>query len=49
LTAAYAPFVHENTEANFQKPGSKAKFLEDPFKESVDRTLAIIREEAQIR
>ena len=32
-TADYALPVHEMTEATFQRPGAKAKFLEDPVRE----------------
>jgi hypothetical protein len=45
LTASYAPFVHENVEAHFQKPGSKAKFVEDPLKRNAERIVEIIAEE----
>lgn len=48
LTAMYAPYVHEMVEANFQKPGSKAKFLEDPLKRNEKRVLEIIAEETKI-
>lgn len=48
LTASYAPFVHEGVGKRFKRPGSKAKFLEDPLKRNADEfgpTIAIyIRE-----
>ena len=45
LTASYAPYVHENVGANFQKAGTKAKFLEDPIKDSERETLRILHDE----
>jgi hypothetical protein len=45
LTAYYAPYVHEMVGANFRKPGSKAKFLEDPVKQNERRVLDYIRRE----
>lgn len=33
LNANYAAYVHENVGANFKKPGTQAKFLEQPLKE----------------
>jgi len=42
LTASYAVYVHEMVDANFQKPGSKAKFLEDPIKALSGTLVAII-------
>lgn len=32
LMASYAPYVHEMVGANFTKPGTQAKFLEQPLK-----------------
>ena len=49
LTANYAPYVHEMVGANFQKPGAKAKFVEDPLKRNERRILEIIAQEAKIR
>lgn len=34
-TAAYAPYVHENTDAKHKHP-TKAKFLEDPVNNAID-------------
>lgn len=48
LTSNYAVFVHENVEANFQKPGSKAKFLEDPLKRNEKNIAEIIAQESKI-
>lgn len=42
LTSSYAIYVHENLEASFQKPGSKAKFLEDPVKRNEQNIIQII-------
>lgn len=36
-TANYSVYVHEMVGANFQRPGSKAKFLEGPLRENSDK------------
>jgi hypothetical protein len=48
LTAFYAPYVHENVEANFQKPGATAKFLERPLREEVDGAAMDIRRQVKV-
>lgn len=47
FTADYAPHVHENTKANFNAPGTKAKFLEEPIIENSDGILQIIKQQAK--
>lgn len=42
LTEDYAPPVHEMVGANFKKPGSKAKFLEDPLKRNTGKITEFI-------
>lgn len=49
FTAKYAPFVHEKTTANFQSPGTQAKFLEEPIMQNADRLLKIVAQEAKIK
>ena len=48
-TAAYAPFVHEMTDAKFKKPKAKAKFLEDPLKENTQEILKILKDNIKIK
>jgi len=48
LTSSYAVYVHENVEATFQKPESKAKFVEDPLKRNEKKIVEIIAEEMRL-
>lgn len=41
-TANYAIYVHENVGANFQRPGSQAKFLETPLRENSKKYVGIV-------
>jgi len=47
-TAAYAPFVHENTEASFRKPGSCAKFLERAVAESHRWVVQVLKQSGKV-
>lgn len=44
-TAFYGIYVHENLEANFQRPGARAKWLELALKERQSETIKIIADE----
>jgi len=48
FTASYAWWVHENVGANFQRPGSGAKFFESALKRNTDTILAKVRAFAKI-
>lgn len=43
FSARYAPIVHEALDVVFQRPGAKAKFLEDAIKANVSRIIKIIK------
>ena len=49
FTANYAWYVHEMVGANFQRPGSGAKFFEAALKREKKEMLAVIQEEAKIK
>lgn len=49
FSAYYAPYVHENMEAKFQRPGAGPKFLEAALKNNKDIILKTIKESARIR
>lgn len=49
FSAFYAFFVHEMVGANYQRPGSGAKFLESSIRNKQNEGLAIIAREARIR
>jgi hypothetical protein len=47
--ANYAVFVHEMVGANFQRPGAGAKWLQAAIRNSKERTLKIIAENAKVK
>lgn len=49
FSANYAWYVHEMVGANFQRPGSGAKFLEAALKRNKAKILGIIKQEARVR
>ena len=46
-TANYAVYVHEMVGANFQRPGSKAKFLEEPLRTNSDKYFNTVKKTIQ--
>lgn len=48
-TAAYAPYVHENLEANFNAPGTGPKFLENAVLKNQEQVLRILGSAARQR
>lgn len=49
FTAEYAPYVHEMVGANFQRPGSGAKFFEAALNRNQKKILQIIQENAKVK
>lgn len=49
FSANYAACVHEMMGANFQRPGSGAKFLETSIKRNYDNVLIIVQKHAKVR
>lgn len=48
FSANYAVWVHENVDANFQRPGAGAKFFESALNKNKDKILSILGKEAQL-
>jgi hypothetical protein len=48
-SANYAVFVHEMVGANFQRPGAGAKWLQAAIRNSKERTLKIIADNAKVK
>ena len=49
FSAHYAVAVHENMEAEFQRPGAGPKFFENALQRNTSEMLRIIQQEAQIK